>query len=116
MSGNVEIGKCDCCGKDGTLSRKYYYYDVKCECCNGDTHFEIIKHCASCIPRPPENIKIVLEGYESFIQEEHIQPCGCSSTGDPIKWNPYNKVVQCHKCGSQYSLKPSPVTTKEDKQ
>jgi hypothetical protein len=33
-----------------------------------------------------------------------IQPCGCSSEGNPIKWNEFNKVVQCHKCGSQYKL------------
>ncbi len=29
-------------------------------------------------------------------------PCGCSVDGQPVKWNPYNQCVQCHKCGAQY--------------
>lgn len=33
-----------------------------------------------------------------------IQPCGCTADGDPIQYNPWNKVVQCHKCGAQYKL------------
>ncbi len=37
-------------------------------------------------------------------KKEQIQPCGCTAEGDPIKWNPWNKVVQCHKCGAQYKL------------
>lgn len=32
-------------------------------------------------------------------------PCGCYPQGDPIKWNPYNEVVQCHKCGTVYVVK-----------
>ena len=32
-------------------------------------------------------------------------PCGCYPEGDPVKWNPYNEVVQCHKCGAVYDVK-----------
>lgn len=27
-----EFGKCDICGKEGPLNRKYFHYDFKCEC------------------------------------------------------------------------------------
>jgi len=39
--------------------------------------------------------------------ESELLPCGCDNSGDPIKFNPFNKVVQCHKCGSQYSPQAS---------
>ena len=37
---------------------------------------------------------------------ELMLPCGCVADSNdpkgPIYWNPYNKVVQCHKCGQSY--------------
>jgi hypothetical protein len=47
----------------------------------------------------------------------HKLPCGCEwqrTTEDlagPVMWNPYNGVVQCHKCGQVYSpgSLPSPA-------
>lgn len=59
--GDAMYGKCDCCGKDSGLKRKYYYYDVVCDCCSGDTHFHIVNHCRDCEPKPPCRINIVLE-------------------------------------------------------
>jgi len=46
--------------KDTQLNRKYYKYDIKCNCCNGefDNHFEIIKYCNNCEPKPPEKISV----------------------------------------------------------
>lgn len=31
--GDIEFAKCDVCGQEAPVSRKYYYYDVKCDCC-----------------------------------------------------------------------------------
>ena len=50
---DVEVGICDTCGENRALSRKYYYYDINCQC-HGPKHFEIVKHCSACIPQPPE--------------------------------------------------------------
>lgn len=60
MSGELEEGKCSVCGeKDVVVSRKYYHYNVECECCNGNTHFEIVYHCDGCKPKRPRKITIV---------------------------------------------------------
>ena len=45
-----EHGECNFCGELGLLQRTYYYYDVDCECCSGDKHFEIVWNCYQCIP------------------------------------------------------------------
>ena len=48
MNGEMEYGSCDVCGaKDVAVSRKYYYYDIKCEC-HSPTHFEIVWYCEQC--------------------------------------------------------------------
>ncbi len=62
MSGEVEYGKCDICGKESSLSRKYYRYDIKCDCCNGikDDHFEIVRYCSECKPKPPRVAKVIM--------------------------------------------------------
>lgn len=42
MSTEIEIGTCSMCGKEHTqVNRKYYRYDIPCECCIGE-HFEIV--------------------------------------------------------------------------
>lgn len=53
MSGDIEIGICNICGQHTQVSRRYYHYDVKCNCCNGK-HFEIVKYCEECEPNPPK--------------------------------------------------------------
>lgn len=45
--------------------------------------------------------RIILKTTEATI-EAAVLPCGCDPSGDPVKWNPYNRVVQCHSCGKVY--------------
>lgn len=55
-----EIGTCSICDiAKVAVTRKYYYYNIKCTCCNNldSPHFEIVYHCATCIPKPPLIIK-----------------------------------------------------------
>lgn len=59
--GEQELDVCSCCGKKTVVMRKYYHYSVDCDCCNGDTHFEIVKHCENCTPRPPARARIILD-------------------------------------------------------
>jgi hypothetical protein len=58
--GESEYGKCDICEKDNYLTRRYYKYPIKCDCCNSkqDDHFEIVYHCTECEPRPPRSVKV----------------------------------------------------------
>ena len=67
--GEIEFGRCEICGKEAPLSRKYYYYDIKCECCS-PKHFVYIAHCKDCIPKPPREIKVILKGEDYFVGEE----------------------------------------------
>lgn len=56
---NIEYGICDICGREANLQRKYYHFNIKCEC-HLPTHSEMIKYCSDCVPlRPAETtIKI----------------------------------------------------------
>lgn len=71
----IEMGRCEFCGRNGvSLNRKYYYYNVDCECCgakhNGKkVHFEIRYHCSDCEPKPPREIKVVMEGRKYLANE-----------------------------------------------
>lgn len=61
MSGAIEWGKCEICGKEGQLHRTYFYYDVRCTCCgckiNGrNCHFEMVAHCEKCPAPMPSRI------------------------------------------------------------
>jgi hypothetical protein len=60
MSGNIEFGKCEICGKMKVLQRTYFNYNIKCEC-HSPNHFELVIHCADCIPTEPVETKIVLK-------------------------------------------------------
>lgn len=60
MPGDIEIDKCGTCKQVKPVSRKYYYYDIKCECCNNN-HFVIVKHCSDCLPVEPTHTKIELK-------------------------------------------------------
>lgn len=58
----IELGTCDICSLNAvSLQRKYYHYNIDCECCNGDTHFEIVRYCKNCTPKPPYRISAVVE-------------------------------------------------------
>lgn len=57
---DIEMGYCDICHKYEQLQRKYYYYDIDCECCGGQHHFEIVKYCKNCAPKPPKRILAIV--------------------------------------------------------
>lgn len=74
MCGDVEFGKCDSCGNEAPIKRKYYYYDIECSCCSSkhkgkNYHFEIKRHCANCEPSEPKTIKVYLDNMKPV----HIQ-------------------------------------------
>jgi len=60
--GDQEFGKCPYCKEEKPLNRKYYRYDIKCEC-HSPQHFEIVWHCNNCTPHEPRvtNIEINTE-------------------------------------------------------
>lgn len=57
--GAVEYGECDICKREASLNRKYYRYNIPCDCCN-DEHFEIVRYCNKCDPKPPKVVKVVI--------------------------------------------------------
>lgn len=65
--GEIEIDKCDICGKEAQLDRTYFYYNIPCECCgckidNKDMHFVMVRHCNKCTPDIPIDIKVLQQG------------------------------------------------------
>lgn len=60
--GDIELGFCYMCNKRNIpISRKYYYYDIQCECCictyeDKRVHVECINYCADCEPKPPKKV------------------------------------------------------------
>ena len=59
MSGDVMFGRCECCGKEKPLQRTYFRYPINCQCHNNQ-HFELIDHCADCMPQKPKETKVCL--------------------------------------------------------
>jgi hypothetical protein len=55
----IEHGKCDVCGKERGLNRVTYHYGIKCECHSPD-HFEIVRHCSDCKPKPPRKTWVTM--------------------------------------------------------
>lgn len=61
MGGDIEISNCKVCGKVGVpVQRTYFRYDINCRC-HSPSHFEMVQHCAGCIPQEPKETKVVLE-------------------------------------------------------
>ena len=58
--GEIEHGKCDICKKIRDLQRKYYYYDIKCEC-HSPNHFELVSHCKDCEPKEPVKTRVTFK-------------------------------------------------------
>lgn len=67
--GDIEFAKCDVCGQEAHVSRKYYYYDIKCDCCNSkdSPHFEIVRYCEKCKPKPPRTISLLLKPIDELL-------------------------------------------------
>ena len=59
-----ENATCDICGEYRQVNRKYYYYPINCECCDGTTHFEIVRYCKNCTPVPPRWITMIAKPIE----------------------------------------------------
>ena len=55
--GEIEVGKCEVCGNEKQLKRKYFHYDFKCEC-HSPNHFELVRHCNECTPKAPVSTKV----------------------------------------------------------
>lgn len=66
--GEQEINICSGCKQEDVVSRKYFYYDIKCDCCNSekDPHFEIVYHCKNCVPFPPKKISVYLNPIQEY--------------------------------------------------
>ena len=58
--GDIEIGKCEVCGKDDVqLLRDYYSFPhIKCSCHN--LHSIVVRHCRDCKPVWPQETTVVL--------------------------------------------------------
>lgn len=77
MCGSVEYGKCEICGKETTLNRTYFHYGFMCDCHNKD-HFDFVRHCKDCVPKPPERTKVM------FTREQALR-LGDMERGDPTR-------------------------------
>ena len=57
MSNMTERDTCDICKTYTYVKRQYYIYDEICDCCS-PKHFEVVRHCAECTPKPPKHTSI----------------------------------------------------------
>jgi hypothetical protein len=110
MSGEIEYGKCNTCGKDAPLQRKYYYYDIKCSCCgsrhNGKNyHFEIKWHCANCKPKAPSSIKIVLDNIDPVDLDAKDENYYIGKWLKCLKELPSENEVSCILPGQEIQIK-----------
>lgn len=53
VTGECYSGTCAVCGKKAVLTRTYFNYDFKCDC-HSPNHFELVDHCATCVPNTPK--------------------------------------------------------------
>lgn len=66
---NIEYGICDICGREANLQRKYYHFNIKCEC-HLPTHSEMIKYCSDCVPlRPAETTLEIFDPIDEKIKK-----------------------------------------------
>ena len=66
---DIEYGICDVCGREANLQRKYYYFNIKCEC-HSPKHFEMIKYCSDCVPlRPAETTIEIFDPIDEKIKK-----------------------------------------------
>lgn len=66
---DIEYGTCDMCGREANLQRKYYHFNIKCEC-HLPTHSEMIKYCLDCVPlRPAETTIEIFDPIDEKIKK-----------------------------------------------
>ena len=70
ITGEIMIGKCIYCLKLKNLNRKYFHFNIKCEC-HSPSHFEIVEHCMSCTPKCPSYTSVILK--EDFVNTHYIE-------------------------------------------
>jgi hypothetical protein len=58
--GEQEFSVCSMCSNNKIVARKSYYYTIDCDCCVGN-HFESVKYCVDCNPKPPKKVSILIE-------------------------------------------------------
>jgi hypothetical protein len=83
-----------------------------CEYCGCDLPLGVDKktrqhrshHFATCKARP------VCEVEPPAQQEPVVLPCCGFTDARAVRWNFYNKVVQCHNCGQVYTFPPAQRT------
>ena len=63
MGGEIEYGACEICGKEAQLERTYFRYNIPCEC-HSPRHFEMVRHCADCVPKMPVEIKPMIKAMD----------------------------------------------------
>lgn len=68
----MEYGACDYCGFTGPVSRKYYKYDIGCDC-HSPKHFEIVYYCRNCKPQEPVSTIIELDGNKYFVKTDILK-------------------------------------------
>lgn len=98
----AEYGKCECCGKEATLKRKYYYYyGAPCECHKPEEHFELVRHCSDCKPQPPKTTTMTIDMEpshetpdEPVAVKEEVCESRCSVFQVPLEPTP----VHCDGC------------------
>ena len=72
---NIEYGICDICGREANLQRKYYHFNIKCEC-HLPTHSEMIKYCSDCVPlRPAETTIEIFDPIDEKIKNPDGLDC-----------------------------------------
>ena len=87
---SIMYGKCEVCGKDASLQRTYFRYNMPCECHNG-YHSEHVDHCNNCVPKEPKETKVVVntEKLKQVVimdvdKFEHLLNCMCRQKYMPI--------------------------------
>ena len=65
------IGTCDICKQNNVkLIRTYFQYpNIKCNC-HSPNHFVLIDHCINCIPKEPEEQKIIFLKEQIYYLDE----------------------------------------------
>lgn len=59
--GEIEVGTCECCGRENVrLERTYFQYPIKCEC-HAPNHFIMVRHCEYCEPEEPQETRVILK-------------------------------------------------------
>ena len=81
ITGEIMIGKCIYCLKFKNLNRKYFHFNIKCEC-HSPSHFEIVEHCMACTPKCPSYTSVVLK--KEYAEKHFIEN---TDTGDKIYFN-----------------------------